>query len=152
MRKCRNCLCCTCIKSCKCQNCKGKIKECKRYSGFRQLSIFDILNDPQEKEQECKAAPRHPWSYYGITKERYRQLTEYIRSGEYASLAQSAALIANKDIAQYILLSVTKNKSYEGVEYAEGFGRIPCGRTDFYGYRRLFYHLLNKKLENNDNK
>lgn len=50
-------------------------------------------------------------------------------------------------IAQYILVSVMKNKSYEGIEYVEGLGRIPCGRPDFYGYRRLFYHLLDEELK-----
>lgn len=145
MRKCRNCLCRTCIKSCKCRGCKGKIKECKRYSGFRQLSIFD--EPPEPKYQK---APRYSWEHYGITKERYRQLTEYIQSGRYASLASQAAHGANKDIAEYILLSVTKNLSYDELQKKwelREIERIPCCRTDFYGYRRYFYHLFNEKIK-----
>lgn len=144
MRKCRNCLCRTCIKSCKCHNCKGKIKECKRYSGFRQLSIF---NDPQEPKYQ--KAPRYPWSYYGITKDRYKQLTEYIRSGRYTDIASQAAKEANKDIAEYILLSVTKNKSYDELQKKwelREIERMACGRSDFYGYRRYFYSLVDREL------
>ena len=59
--KCYSCLCRTCIKSCKCQKCKGKIKECKRYSGFRQMSIFEqepkgnmrILVACEESQRVC---------------------------------------------------------------------------------------------------
>lgn len=145
MRKCRNCLCRTCIKACKCRGCNGKIKECKRYSGFRQLSIFDAPPEPKYQK-----APRYSWEHYGITKERYKQLTEYIQSGRYVSIASQAAHRANKDIAEYILLSVTKNKSYDELQKKwelREIERIPCCRTDFYGYRRYFYHLFNEKIK-----
>lgn len=144
MRKCRNCICRTCIKSCKCRGCKGKIKECKRYSGFRQLSIFD-----QPPEPKYQKAPRYSWEYYGITKERYKQLTEHIRSGRYATLDSQAAHTANKDIGEYILLSVIKNKSYDELQRMwelREIERIPCCRTDFYGYRRYFYSLFDREL------
>lgn len=140
-RKCDACLCRTCLKTCcDSKNCKGKVEKCKRCSGFRQLSIFDTPK-PQSKK-----APRHSWEYYDITKQRYRELTDMIRSGIYASLASSAAHTAAPDIAEYILLSVMEKRSYEGVEYAEWIGRIPCGRTDFYGYRRYFYHLFDLEV------
>lgn len=145
MRKCRNCLCRTCTKSCKCQNYKGNIKECKMYRGFRQLSIFDEPPAPTYQK-----APRHPWSYYNISKERYKQLTEYIRSGKYASLASQTAHRANKTIARYILLSIEKNLSYEGLErlwQLREIERMACGRSDFYGWRREFYGLFNEKIK-----
>ena len=144
MRKCRNCLCRTCVKSCNCRGCKGKIKECKRYNGFRQLSFFDPPPEPKYQK-----APRHPWDYYGISKERHKQLTEYIQFGGYASLVLQAAHTANKDIAKYILLSVTKNLSYEGLQRLwelREIERVPCGRTDFYGYRRYFYSIFDKEI------
>lgn len=40
-KQCQNCLCSTCLNSCKCHKCKEKIKDCKQYIGFFQLSIFD---------------------------------------------------------------------------------------------------------------
>lgn len=142
-RKCRTCLCYTCLKSCKCHNCKGKIKECKRYNEFRQMSIFE------PSEPKYQKAPRYSWEHYGITKERYRQLTEYIQSGKYAVLASQVAHTANEDIAEYILLSANKNLSYEGLErlwQLREIERMACCRTDFYGYRRYFYHLFDLEL------
>lgn len=91
--------------------------------------------------------PRASWDTYGISRARYLELRAAARSGRYDDEARLAANEANTSIAQYILLSVMKNKSYERIEYLEGLGRIPCGRTDFYGYRRLFYHLLDEKLK-----
>lgn len=137
-RKCRACLCKTCLKTCKCKNCKEKTKECKEYVGCNQISIF---------KEKKKNTPRYSWEYYGITKERYKELIEYIQSGRYAYLASQAAHTANEIISEYILLSVMENRSYEGVENAEGLGRIPCGRTDFYGIRRYFFHVVDKKLK-----
>lgn len=139
-RKCRSCLCRTCIDSCECGNCKGKIKECRRYNGFQQLSIFE---QPEPKYQK---APRYSWEHYGITKERYRQLTEYIQSGRYAVLTSQTAHKANKDIAAYIVKSIAGNKSYDQIEYDLELGRIPCGRTDFYGWRRYTFSLLDKEF------
>lgn len=144
-RKCYACLCRTCLEVC-CdrKNCMGNKKSCERYSGFRQLSIFGAPQDSQ-----CHSVPRHPWQYYGISKERYRQLTGYIRSGRYASLASQAAHKANKTIAEYILLSVKENKSYDAFRVKwelKEMERIPYCRTDFYGIRRYFYSLFDKEL------
>lgn len=144
-RKCHTCLCRTCLNVCKCEGCKGKIESCENYSGFRQLSIFEQPHRPQ-----YYSAPRHPWQYYGITKERYRQLTEYIQSNRYASLASQAAHTANETIAEYILLSVTQNKSYDALRVKwelKEMERIPYCRTDFYGIRRYFMSLFNEKMK-----
>lgn len=143
-RKCHTCLCWTCLTVC-CdrKKCIGKKESCENYSGFRQLSIFE---PPEPKYQKV---PRHSWQYYGISKERYRQLTEYIQSVRYATIASQVAYKANKDIAEYILLSIKKNLSYEGLEKLWGRGeieRIPYCRTDFYGIRRYFYSIMDKEL------
>lgn len=123
-----------------CMNvCDKKVTVCENYHGFRQLSLF-----PQKTER--LSAPRETWEDYGITKQRYRELSEMARSKRYASIASPAAHRASEMIAPYILLSVTKKRSYEAVEYADGLGRIPCGRTDFYGYRRYFYHLFDLEI------
>ena len=150
MRKCRNCLCRTCKNVC-CNRivCPGKKKECKQYGGWRQVSIFDILNEPQEKEQEYKAAPRYPIEYYGLTEERVAELEKLIQSGRYASLVSQAAHTANEDIAEYLILSVVKNISYDTFQKKWQLGemeQIPYCRTDFYGYRRYALHLFDLEL------
>lgn len=143
-RKCHTCLCRTCMNVCKCEGCAGKKESCERYSGFRQLSIFDQQANPQ-----YHSVPRHSWQHYGISKERYRKLTEYIQSGRYASLASQAAHTADNDVAEYILLSITKKLSYEGLEKLYGRGeidRMPCSRTGFYYTKKYFYSLFDKEL------
>lgn len=145
-RKCDTCLCRTCLNVC-CdrKNCTGKIESCERYSGFRQLSIFEPPKKPQ-----YHSVPRHSWEYYGITKERYRKLTQYIRSGRYAPIASQAAHTANETIAEYILLSVTQNKSYDNLRVKwelREMERIPYCRTDFYGIRRYFFSIFNEKMK-----
>ena len=57
-------------------------------------------------------------------------------------MIEQAAIAASPEIYQYIIKSVTNDLSYPFVEYDERLGRIPVGKTDFYGYRRLFYHYL----------
>lgn len=141
--KCHACLCNTCMTVC-CdrKNCTGKKEDCENYKGFRQMSIFEPT--PQQTR-----TPRHSWQYYGITKARYRQLTEYIQSGRYTPVARQAAHTANKDIAEYILLSVTENLSYDELQKMwelKKIERMACCRTDFYGYRRLFYSLMDREL------
>lgn len=143
-RKCHTCLCRTCLNICKCEGCTGKKESCERYSGFRQLSIFDT---PQE--QQSHSVPRHSWQHYGISKERYSQLTQYIQSGRYASLASQAANAANEDVAKHLIISIAENKSYDALEkmWARGkIERIPYGKTDFYGIRRYFMHLVDLEL------
>ena len=144
-RKCSSCLCRSCMNVC-CdrKECRGKIEECRQYRGFRQLSIFDTPPKPR-----YRSAPRHSWEHYGISKQRYRLLTEYIRSGRYASLASQAARRANKDIAENLLLSVAQNKSYDALRVKwelREMERIPYCRTDFYGIRRYFYHLFDLEV------
>lgn len=143
-RKCHTCLCRICLNVCKCEGCTGKKESCERYSEFRQLSIFEQQANPQ-----YHSVPRHSWQHYGITKERYGQLTEYIRSGRYASLASQAAHRANETIAEYILLSVTQNKSYDALRVKwelKEMERIPYCRTDFYGIRRYFISLFDEEM------
>lgn len=145
-RKCDTCLCRTCLNTC-CdrKNCTGKKEACENYSGFRQISIFE----PPPLSQH-KSAPRHSWEHYRISKERHRKLTEYIQSGRYAILASQAAYTANKDIAEYILLSATENLSYDELRKMwelKKIERMACCRTDFYGYRRLFFSIINEKMK-----
>ena len=141
--KCHICLCRTCLNTC-CdrKNCTGKKEACDRYSGFRQMSIFEP--PPQQT-----GTPRYSWQYYGISKERYRRLTEYIQSGRYAALASQAAHRADKDAAGYILLSIKQNLSYDALEKLwsrDEIDRIPCSRTGFYYTKKYFYHLFDLEV------
>lgn len=143
-RKCHTCLCRTCLNVCKCEGCTRKKESCERYSGFRQLSIFEQQANPQSH-----SVPRHSWQHYEISKERHRQLTEYIQSGRYASLASQAAHTANEIIAEYLIISIAENKSYDALEkmWARGeIERIPYGKTDFYGCRRYFVACFDKEM------
>lgn len=93
--------------------------------------------------------PRHSLEYYGLTDERVAELEKLIQSGRYTSLASQAAHKANEMIAEYILLSVTKNKSYDALRVKwelKEMERIPYCRTDFYGIRRYFYHLFDLEV------
>lgn len=137
--------CGACLKMC-CdgKNCAGKKESCENYKGFQQESVFKPTFDTQRQ-----SVPRRSWDYYGITKGRYEQLTEYIRSGRYASVARQAAHTANETIAEHILLSVTQNKSYDALRVKwelKEMEQIPYCRTDFYGIRRYFYHLFDLEV------
>ena len=60
-----------------------------------------------------------------------------------------SGMIAGEGLAEYILYATTN----EGVTYRYltgercKFGRIPCGRNEYYQRRRLFYYLLSKRME-----
>ena len=90
---------------------------------------------------------RLPWSAYGITEERYSELLEAVRSGQYDAEVLSAAIKADRAAAGHIILSVVDGLSYEKVEYNERLGRCTLGRTNFYGARRLFFHYLDCALK-----
>ena len=139
MKKCRSCICKNCIKSCKCFDCKEPVKICNEKQEFKQFSFIE----------KKKLTRLFTLQDYGITRERYNELKALCQSGKYDDVVRSEARRANEIISEYILLSVKKNLSFEGVEYAKGLGRIPCGRTDFYGYRRLFYHLFDERMKEN---
>lgn len=143
--KCHTCLCRTCLETC-CdrKNCTGKKDACENYNGFRQMSIFE-----PPPQQQYQSAPRHSWQYYGISKERYRQLTEYIQSGRYASLASQAAHRACEIASRHILLSIEKDLSYDDLERMwtlREIDRIPVGRSDFYGWRRYFFSQFDREI------
>lgn len=64
-------------------------------------------------------------------------------------LVERTALIAGRDLSEYLLYAVTN----EGVTYnylrgeKSKLGKIPCSRNHYYRIRRLFYYLLSKDLE-----
>ncbi|MCM1200237.1 MAG: hypothetical protein NC548_31320 [Lachnospiraceae bacterium] len=124
-----------------------------KYNIPGQITLSEWLADIGQSIPEkikYKGTPRHPWEYYGISKERSKELSTMAQQKEYAPLVSSAAHRANEMLSGYILLSVTKNLSYEGLQTLwelREIERMPCGRSDFYGWRREFYGIFNQKLK-----
>lgn len=67
--------------------------------------------------------------------------TTYLRD---IRMIEEAAVKTNPAIWKYILKSVTEDLSYEFIMYDKIQGRIPMGQTEFYAYRKLFYHYLDE--------
>lgn len=57
-------------------------------------------------------------------------------------MIEEAAIATNPSIWKYLLKSVTHDLPFEMIEYDDEFGKIIVNRTDFYGYRRLFFRNL----------
>lgn len=151
MHKCRNCICKSCMNTCGCRNCKendGAVKDCNHYSQFEQISLFpsDIKPIRQKLLRDVT------WSDYRLDNKRYRKKLKYMcQDRKYKDIVRSAAYQSSIDIAEFLIKSVTKNKSWDDLEYDFELGRICIGRTDFYGYRRLFYHNFDKALKSVQN-
>lgn len=154
MYKCSKCICRKCLNTCGCRNCQktdGTVSFCENYSQYEQLSfLFTPIPKPVRKK-----LPRFvTWDDYGISKVRYHELRELCRFQKYDDMTRLAAYKANSEIAEYILLSVRENVSYDNFstpKYKERLGGIYVCRTDFYGYRRLFYHHFDVALKNGTN-
>ncbi len=104
------------------------------------------------------------WDDYSISRNRYNELKAFClqyqekkskinrnsiqeepRKAAYLNdcrIIEEAAIKAAPMIWKYIVRSVTQGISYEHIEYDEELGKIPYGQTEFYAYRRLFYHYL----------
>lgn len=97
------------------------------------------------------------WKDYGISVQTQRELKEFCflydekkKRGNSQDLTdckmiEEAARESSEELAPYLLKSVTDDLSYEYLEFDDTLGRIPVGKTDFYGYRRKFYACLLKK-------
>lgn len=93
---------------------------------------------------------RLSYEEYGISKERLAELRSGCRAGIYPSEMLSDACNGFEFVRQWILLSVTKNRSYDLIEYSK-WGRIPCGRSNFYSFRRRFYYNLDCLIKTGHN-
>ena len=89
-----------------------------------------------------QGAPRTGFNEYGISQERYKEMRNGCAEGKYGLETLSKACRGLEFIKPWIILSVTKSKSYDLIEFNSEFGRVPVGRSDFYGFRRKFYHNL----------
>lgn len=108
-----------------------------------------------QESLSCGKNIRASWAAYGIDKKRLRELQEAVRSGRHEEMVLAAANKADERAAKHIILSVKEGLSYESLEAKHALGaieRMPCGRSDFYGVRRLFFHYLDILLKDSQKK
>lgn len=100
------------------------------------------------------------WEDYGISWNRRKELEAFCRQYDEKKskinsnhknkdiyikdcmMIEEAAIKANPSIWKEIIESASKAIPFEYIEYNEQYGKIPIGKTDFYGYKRLFYKYL----------
>ena len=93
---------------------------------------------------ENQGAPRLGFNAYNISRERYIELRDGCAVGKYSRETLQKACDGFEWLAPWILLSVQRKLSYDHLEFDWKLGRIPAGRSDFYGYRRLFFYNLSR--------
>lgn len=114
---------------------------------YRELKNF-CLQYPEKKEQisygltSHEPAEVHSGRISRPTENQAISNSPYIQD---CLMIEQAAAAASREIAPWILVSVTEDLNYEELEYYPELGRIPINRFDFYGVRRLFYSILDKK-------
>ncbi len=101
----------------------------------------------KESRKESKGAPRSGFDAYNISRVRYLELRGGCASGRLSPETLRKACRGFEFLMEWIVMSVTKKRSYDCLEYDRQLGRIPCGRTDFYGFRRKFYNNLDTMLK-----
>lgn len=95
---------------------------------------------------ENQGAPRLGFDAYNISRERYIELRNGCAAGKYSREILREACRGLEFIQPWIILSFTKSMSFDRIEFDLKLGRIPVGRSDFYGFRRKFYHNLDVLL------
>lgn len=93
-----------------------------------------------------KVPTRPGYPELGISKERLCELQNGCRVGLYSSETLKEACRGLEFIEPWIILSVTKSKSYDLIEFNSELGRVPVGRSNFYALRRKFYYNLDAIL------
>ena len=84
------------------------------------------------------------WGYPRSSFRRYRRAAD-----QFDRETMQRACIGFEWITEFIILSATKDLSFDKIEFNTKWGRISCGRSDFYSYRRRFYSNLSKELNSN---
>lgn len=96
-----------------------------------------------------KSNPRPSYNDLGLSPERLQEIQAFCRSGAFDRETMQRACNGFDWIAEFIILSATKDLSFDRIEYNTKWGRISCGKSDFYSYRRRFYSNLSKELNSN---
>ena len=118
---------------------------------YKELKEFCLQYDEKKSKinrelsgVSCDGMPRGSGKKDGLE-------NNAIRNARYdtdCKMIEQAAVLAGKsvtvDFHKFILKSVTNDLSYEYIMWLEDAGQVPVGKTDFYAYRRLFYHFLDR--------
>lgn len=83
----------------------------------------------------------------GLTIEMVKEVADCCTAGVFDMEVMLKACRGFEWIQQFIILSATRNLSYDRLEFNTKWGQIPVGRSDFYMYRRRFYANLCKELD-----
>lgn len=101
-------------------------------------------NNKQSSDVRDQAIPRLGYDYYGLNERRVKELQNGCGGGKYPQETLQEACAGFEWIMPWILLSVQKKRSYDLLEFDSMLGRVPCGRSDFYGLRRRFFYNLDR--------
>ena len=118
---------------------------------YNELKAFCLQYDEKKSKinrelsgVSCDGMPKGSGKHDGLE-------NNAIRNAMYETdcrMIEDAALLTSKDVTpdfhKYIIKAVTNDLSYEYIMWLEDAGQIPVGKTDFYAYRRLFYHCLDR--------
>lgn len=98
-----------------------------------------------------KALPRFSYEELGISPKLCEKLSKQCEQGLYSRETLLAACEGFEFCFEWILLSVTKHRSFDKLcAFEETI--CPVSRTDFYGCRRMFFHNLDCIVRKNGNK
>lgn len=118
---------------------KNRYKElkafCMQYDEKKNKIQYGINASRQDGMPSGSRSTKSPVEQQAINNEIYLKDIRMI---------EEAAVRANPGIWRYILKSVTKDLSYECVEYDDEYGKIQMCRNEFYGTRRKFFAILDK--------
>lgn len=107
------------------------------------------MSKKKRENMEFKFPTRPQYAELGISRERVRELQSGCMTGKYTPEMLSKACEEFKFLEPWILLSATKDCSYDVMmikwELRE-LERPAVGRSDFYGFRRKFYYNLDMLL------
>lgn len=115
---------------------------------YKELKAFCLQYEEKKKKIQyglhSAVQDGMPKGSLSIESQVEKQAIENVAYIKDIRMIEEAAVKTNPVIWKYILKSVTEDLSYELIMYDKEYGRIPEGKTEFYGYRRLFYHNLDK--------
>lgn len=114
---------------------------------YRELKNF-CLQYPEKKEKISYSLVSHEPAE-GLSGRIGRPTESQALHNEHYSkdvmMIEQAAVAASADIYPWILASVTEDLNYKELLGHTSLGPVPICEKDFYGVRRLFYSILDKK-------